>query len=111
MTLMQNGASFAVVCEALADASSSSDQAASIGRSLTRWLADGVIASAGSVPRLSSHPPTHYQDTREMIGRNRTLKRRRQRPEPSGCAAPSKSGARYLRQLRSLAGLDLEFYA
>ena len=63
MTLMQKEASFAVVCEALADASSSSDQAASIGRLLTRWLADGVIASADSVPRLSTN------DTREMIER------------------------------------------
>ena len=46
LALLQKGASFATVCEAIAIANSSSDQVALIGELLARWLADGIIVHA-----------------------------------------------------------------
>ena len=40
---LKNGASFAVLCEVIATASSSSDQVALIGQLLARWLADEIL--------------------------------------------------------------------
>jgi hypothetical protein len=43
LILLQKRTSFAAICEAIALASSSSDQVTLIGRLLARWLADGII--------------------------------------------------------------------
>ncbi|MBV8056117.1 MAG: hypothetical protein JO071_12855, partial [Deltaproteobacteria bacterium] len=46
LVLLQKGASFADICETIAIANSSSGDVALIGRLLTRWLADEIIARA-----------------------------------------------------------------
>ena len=57
LALLRKGASFAAVCEAVAIANSSSDQVALIGRLLTRWLADGIIARADlTLPQSAAAP-------------------------------------------------------
>ena len=57
LALLQKGASFAAICEAIAMATSSSDQVALIGRLLTRWLADGIIARAApTLPQSAAAP-------------------------------------------------------
>ncbi|MBV8361740.1 MAG: putative DNA-binding domain-containing protein [Deltaproteobacteria bacterium] len=43
LILLQQGTSFAAICEGIAIANSSSDQVTLIGRLLARWLADGII--------------------------------------------------------------------
>jgi hypothetical protein len=54
LDLLQKGASFAAICEAMTMANSSSDQVVLIGQLLARWLADGIIMRADSRPPESA---------------------------------------------------------
>ena len=57
LALLQKGARFAAICEAIAIANSSSDQVALIGQLLARWLADGIIVRADATPLGSAVAP------------------------------------------------------
>jgi Putative DNA-binding domain len=54
LALLQKGASFAAICEAIASANSSSAQVVLIGQLLARWLADGIIVRGDARPPESA---------------------------------------------------------
>jgi hypothetical protein len=54
LTLLQQGASFAVICETIASANVSSHEVTLIGELLARWLADGIIMRADAESAAAS---------------------------------------------------------
>jgi hypothetical protein len=53
LALLSEGASFAAICEVIADLAAGSDQVALISRLLAQWLADGIIIHANAAPRTT----------------------------------------------------------
>jgi hypothetical protein len=49
------GASFATICETIAEAADDPSHLAVIGELLRRWLADGIVVPGDSVLATSSH--------------------------------------------------------
>jgi hypothetical protein len=56
LALLSEGASFAAICEVIADLATGPDQVALIGRLLARWLGDGIIVRADAI--LTTSPIT-----------------------------------------------------
>jgi hypothetical protein len=57
LLLLQKGAGFAAICDAIAAAASNTDPVALIGRLLARWLADGIIEGTDTRPAESAAAP------------------------------------------------------
>jgi hypothetical protein len=50
LVIVAEGASFAVICEAVAAGAEETNHVALIGRLMARWLADGIIAATDAMP-------------------------------------------------------------
>jgi hypothetical protein len=57
LDILRKGASFAVICEAIAAVADASDPVALIGRLLARWLVDGIIVRANAKLAESAAAP------------------------------------------------------
>ena len=57
LVIVSKGASFAVICDAVAAGAEETNHVALIGRLIARWLADGIIAATDAVPVTTMRDP------------------------------------------------------
>ena len=63
LVIVAQGASFAVICEALAANTEENNHVALIGRLMARWLADGIIAATDAMPVTTMRDPLPSRET------------------------------------------------